>query len=117
MTRESQTLDHRVQFHSKSARDGRHKAGRAAFGLSCVARFEQLACIFASCGALLYGKISASMKCTSPVANGLAISLARSGGWEVLVCFFRVVADGSAVSLATCYLLVKFDVRPFCWTV
>jgi hypothetical protein len=29
----------------KSASDGRHKAGRAAFGLSCVARFEQLACV------------------------------------------------------------------------
>ena len=38
----------------------RHKAGRAAFGLSCVARFEQLACVFASCGALHYAKILAS---------------------------------------------------------
>ena len=46
----------------KSARDGRHKAGRAAFGLSCVACFEQIACVFASCGALLYAKISADMK-------------------------------------------------------
>ena len=48
----------------KSARDGRHKAGRAAFGLSCVARFEQLACVFASCGALLYSFTSADMKNT-----------------------------------------------------
>ena len=38
----------------------RHKAGRAAFGLSCVARFEQLACVFASCGALHYANILAS---------------------------------------------------------
>ena len=29
----------------------RYKAGRAALRLSCVACFEQLACVFASCGA------------------------------------------------------------------
>ena len=29
----------------------RHKAGRAALGLSCVACFEALACVFASSGA------------------------------------------------------------------
>ena len=61
-----------------------HKAGRAAFGLSCVARFEQLACVFASCGALHYAKILASLKYTSHVANGLTVSLARGGGWETL---------------------------------
>ena len=30
----------------------RHKAGRAALGLSCGACFEELACVFASSGAL-----------------------------------------------------------------
>ena len=53
-----------------------HKAGRAAFGLSCVARFEKLACVFASCGALHYGNILAGLDYTSPVANELAVSLA-----------------------------------------
>ena len=56
-----------------------HKAGRAAFGLSCVARFEQLAGVFASCGALHYAKILASLKYTSPIADGLAVSLATPG--------------------------------------
>ena len=56
-----------------------HKAGRAAFGLSCVARFEQLAGVFASCGALHYAKILASLKYTSPVADELVVSLATPG--------------------------------------
>ena len=40
----------------------RHKADYAAQPKGCVARFEQHACVFASCGALFYGKISASLK-------------------------------------------------------
>ena len=63
----------------KSARDGRHKAGRAAFGLSCVARFEQLAGVFASCGALHYAKILANLKYTIACRRWIWRHLAQSG--------------------------------------
>ena len=36
----------------------RHKAGRAARGLSCVARFERSACVFADRGAFRKTRIS-----------------------------------------------------------
>ena len=39
-------------------------------GLACAACFEQLACVFASCGALHYAKILASLK----IKNGISLT-------------------------------------------
>ena len=54
----------KAPIHEKSRFYGQgwHKAGRAALGLSCGACFEELACVFASSGALLISKIAASLK-------------------------------------------------------
>ena len=48
----------------------RHKASGAAFGLSCVACFEQPAGVFAGCGAVRQAKIFASLK----IKNGISFT-------------------------------------------
>ena len=49
----------------------RHKAGGASpLGVACAACFEQLACVFASCGAIHYANILASLK----IKNGISLT-------------------------------------------
>ena len=47
----------------------RHKAGGASpLGVACAACFEQLACVFASCGAIHYANILASLKIKNDIS-------------------------------------------------
>ena len=49
----------------------RHKGGGASpLGVACAACFEQLACVFASCGAIHYANILASLK----IKNGISLT-------------------------------------------
>ena len=59
-----QNYEMKALIHEKSRFYGQgwHKAGRAALGLSCAACFKELACVFASSGALLIAKIAESLK-------------------------------------------------------